>query len=37
MAALVMRTFDPGECLALLTDPALQVTHTIGVPTTYSS
>jgi fatty-acyl-CoA synthase len=34
-AVLVMRTFDAGECLARLTDPGLQVTHTVGVPTTY--
>jgi fatty-acyl-CoA synthase len=34
-AVLVMRTFDAGECLALLTDPTLGITHTIGVPTTY--
>jgi fatty-acyl-CoA synthase len=34
-AVLVMRTFEPGECLRMLTDPVLQVTHTIGVPTTY--
>jgi len=34
-AVLVMRTFDAGECLAMLTDPGLQVTHTVGVPATY--
>jgi fatty-acyl-CoA synthase len=34
-AVLVMRAFDAGECLAALTDPALGITHTIGVPTTY--
>jgi fatty-acyl-CoA synthase len=34
-AVLVMRNFDAGECLALLSDPGLQVTHTVGVPTTY--
>jgi fatty-acyl-CoA synthase len=31
----VMRTFDAGECLAMLNDPALGITHTVGVPTTY--
>lgn len=34
-AVLVMRAFDAGECLAALTDPALGITHTVGVPTTY--
>jgi fatty-acyl-CoA synthase len=34
-AVLVMRSFDPGACLRMLTDPALAVTHTVGVPTTY--
>jgi len=34
-AVLVMRTFDAGKCLAMLADPALGITHTIGVPTTY--
>ncbi len=34
-AVFVMRHFDAGECLAMLTDPALGITHTVGVPTTY--
>jgi fatty-acyl-CoA synthase len=34
-AVLVMRAFDPADCLALLCDPALGITHTVGVPTTY--
>ena len=34
-AVLVMRSFEPRECLALLTDPALGITHTVGVPATY--
>lgn len=34
-AVLVMRTFDAGECLQMLADPALAITHTVGVPTTY--
>jgi len=34
-AVFVMRSFDAGECLAMLTDPALGITHTVGVPTTY--
>jgi len=34
-AVLVMRRFDARECLALLDDPELAVTHTVGVPTTY--
>jgi fatty-acyl-CoA synthase len=32
---LIMRTFDAGACLEMLTDPGLQVTHTVGVPATY--
>jgi fatty-acyl-CoA synthase len=35
-AVLVMRTFDPRECLRLLMDPGMQITHTVGVPTTYA-
>ena len=35
-AVLVMRTFDPKECLRLLMDPGMQITHTVGVPTTYA-
>jgi len=34
-AVLVMRSFDAGQCLRMLTDPALEITHTVGVPTTY--
>ena len=34
-AVFVMRNFDAGECLAMLTDPGLGITHTVGVPTTY--
>ncbi len=34
-AVFVLRNFDAGECLALLTDPTLGITHTVGVPTTY--
>ena len=34
-AVFVLRGFDAGECLALLNDPALAITHTVGVPTTY--
>jgi fatty-acyl-CoA synthase len=34
-AVLVMRAFDAGKCLAMLCDPALGITHTVGVPTTY--
>jgi len=34
-AVYVMRSFDAGECLAMLTDPAQGITHTVGVPTTY--
>jgi fatty-acyl-CoA synthase len=34
-AVFVMRSFDAGDCLAMLTDPALGITHTVGVPTTY--
>ena len=30
---LVMHTFDPAECLRLLTDPEVGVTHFLGVPT----
>jgi fatty-acyl-CoA synthase len=35
-AVLVMRSFDPRECLRLLMDPGMQITHTVGVPTTYA-
>jgi fatty-acyl-CoA synthase len=35
-AVLVMKTFDPRECLRLLTDPAMEITHTVGVPTSYA-
>ena len=32
---LVVRSFDPAECLRLLTDPDVGVTHFIGVPANY--
>ena len=35
-AVLVMKTFDPRECLRLLVDPGMKITHTVGVPTTYA-
>ena len=35
-AVLVMRSFEPRECLRLLTDPGMEITHTVGVPTTYA-
>ncbi|NJD32141.1 MAG: long-chain fatty acid--CoA ligase [Gammaproteobacteria bacterium] len=35
-AVVVMKTFDPRECLRLLMDPGMQITHTVGVPTTYA-
>jgi fatty-acyl-CoA synthase len=35
-AVLVMRSFDPRECLRLLMDPGMEITHTVGVPTTYA-
>jgi len=35
-AVLVMKTFDPRECLRLLMDPGMEITHTVGVPTTYA-
>ena len=35
-AVLVMRTFDPRECLRLLMDAGMEITHTVGVPTTYA-
>jgi fatty-acyl-CoA synthase len=35
-AVLVMRTFDPRECLRLLMDRGMEITHTVGVPTTYA-
>jgi len=35
-AVLVMKTFEPRQCLRLLTDPAMEITHTVGVPTTYA-
>jgi len=31
----VMKAFDARECLRLLTDRDLAITHTVGVPTTY--
>jgi fatty-acyl-CoA synthase len=35
-AVLVMKVFDPRECLRLLMDPGMAITHTVGVPTTYA-
>jgi fatty-acyl-CoA synthase len=35
-AVLVMRSFEPRECLRLLMDPGMEITHTVGVPTTYA-
>ena len=35
-AVLVMKTFEPRECLRLLMDPDMKITHTVGVPTTYA-
>ena len=32
---LVMRSFDAGECLRLLADPELKVSHLLAVPTNY--
>jgi fatty-acyl-CoA synthase len=32
---LIMRRFDPGECLSILQDPELGVTHMHAVPTNY--
>lgn len=32
---IVMRQFDPPACLDLLSDAAIGITHTIGVPTNY--
>ncbi len=32
---VVMRAFDPGWMLALLADPVLRITHTLGVPTNF--
>jgi len=32
---LVVRSFDPADCLRLLTDPEVGVTHFIGVPANY--
>jgi fatty-acyl-CoA synthase len=34
-AVFVMRQWDTNECFALLTDPQVRITHTVGVPTTY--
>jgi fatty-acyl-CoA synthase len=34
-SVVVMKTFDAHECLRLLSDPELAITHTVGVPTTY--
>jgi fatty-acyl-CoA synthase len=30
-----MRTFEPGRCLELISDPALGLTHFFGVPANY--
>lgn len=35
-SVVVMKTFDARECLRLLADPELAITHTVGVPTTYT-
>lgn len=32
---LIMHTFDPSRCLALLMDPELRVTHFLGVPANF--
>ncbi len=32
---LVMRAFDPGECLRLINDPEVGLTHFFGVPANY--
>jgi len=34
-AVFVMREWDTAACFALLTDPQVGITHTVGVPTTY--
>jgi fatty-acyl-CoA synthase len=34
-AVVVMRGWDPQQCLAHLCDPELAITHTVGVPTTF--
>jgi fatty-acyl-CoA synthase len=34
-AVFVMRQWDTRQCLALLTDATIGITHTVGVPTTY--
>jgi len=34
-AVLVMKNFEPRECLRLLGDASLGITHTVGVPTSY--
>ncbi|MAL78475.1 MAG: acid--CoA ligase [Sneathiella sp.] len=33
--SLVMRSFDPGECLRLINDPDMGITHFFGVPANY--
>jgi fatty-acyl-CoA synthase len=32
---IILRSFDPGECLKLLADPEYGVTHMLAVPTNY--
>ena len=32
---IIVRSFDPGECLKLLSDPEYGVTHMLAVPTNY--
>lgn len=32
---LIARSFDPQECLSLLTDTSRQISHVVGVPATY--
>jgi fatty-acyl-CoA synthase len=34
-ANIIVRSFDPGECLKLLSDPNYGVTHMLAVPTNY--
>ena len=35
-SVVVMKSFDPRECLRLLMDPDMRITHAVGVPTTYA-
>ena len=34
-ANIIMRTFDPGEALRIISDPEIGLTHFFGVPTNY--